>query len=176
MNKQEIIHQYIVDKCRLQDKLYTLASGIEVADYFDLKNLLLNGETSFLAGELLQELLEREFNESIFYGGVGLGSRLITASIMGPDYIKDNNTKRVPFDISENRAGIMEITNQPPPGSEIVIVDDVTSTGGSFLETMSYLPDCVAVGGLVVLDRSRGRAAEVLGAPVKSIFTIDDFN
>ena len=63
------------------------------------------------------------------------------------------------------------------PGDELVIIDDVLTSGTSILESLEYLKEFRIKKILVVVDRQEGgrEILENMGYEVISLYTIKDF-
>ena len=62
-------------------------------------------------------------------------------------------------------------------GDEVVLIDDILTTGSSIVESLEYFKDYRIKKIIVLLDRKEGgkERLEEYGLEVKSLFTIDDF-
>jgi orotate phosphoribosyltransferase len=156
-----------------------LASGKESDHYFDMKPSMFDPEGAELLAELIYERLAGV--EADIVGGLEMGAvPLITPiSIVSrragrplPGFfvrktVKDHGTKKL-ID------GLSDVT-----GKRVVIVEDVTTTGGSAMKAVEALKAAGAVITLVIsiLDREEGATAlyESAGIPFQSLFKASDF-
>jgi orotate phosphoribosyltransferase len=63
------------------------------------------------------------------------------------------------------------------PGDEIVLLDDILTTGSSIIESLEYFKEYKIKKVIVLLDRMEGgrERLEKLGYQVESLFSINDF-
>jgi orotate phosphoribosyltransferase len=155
-----------------------LASGRESDFYFDMKPAMLNPD----GAELLAELILRELEgiDADCVGGLEMGAVPLIAPVAmkSPDHgrymqgffvrkaVKDHGTKK--------RVDGADIT-----GKTVVILEDVTTTGGSAMEAVKAVTDAGAKVALVlaILDRGEGAADlyAAAGIPFKSLFRAEEF-
>jgi orotate phosphoribosyltransferase len=156
-----------------------LASGKESDHYFDMKPSMFDPEGAELLAELIFARLAGV--EADIVGGLEMGAvPLITPiSIVSrregrplPGFfvrktVKDHGTKKL-ID------GLSDVV-----GKRVVIVEDVTTTGGSAMKAVEALTAAGAEITLVIsiLDREEGAAAlyEKAGIPFQSLFKASDF-
>jgi orotate phosphoribosyltransferase len=72
------------------------------------------------------------------------------------------------------------VANAPPPGTSVVIVDDVVTTGRSTIEAIAAAKEigCNVVGAIVLMDRLEDNGAANIQQEVPhyhAVFTRDDF-
>jgi len=155
-----------------------LASGKESDYYFDMKPAMLDPEGAALLAELILQELQEVKADCV--GGIEMGAVPLIAPVAmrSPDFgrylsgffvrktVKDHGTKK--------RVDGADITGRP-----VVILEDVTTTGGSSLDAVTAVRDAGATVVLVlsILDRGEG-AAELYakaGVPFKSLFRAEEF-
>jgi orotate phosphoribosyltransferase len=160
----------------------TLASGKESDFYFDMKPTMLNPEGSALLSELIFEKLSTMPID--YVGGLAVGAIPIVSCLTMfshskgrplPGFfvrneIKNHGTKRLVegLPVGESLAG-----------KNVVILDDVTTTGGSAMIAVEAAKSAGAAVILVlsVVDRQEGASEfyERAGVPFDSLFTADEF-
>lgn len=156
----------------------TLASGKESDYYFDMKPAMLDPDGAELMAELI--LNELRGTDADAVGGLEMGAVPLIAPVAMkspahgrylPGFFvrkaeKDHGTKK--------RVDGNDIT-----GKTVVILEDVTTTGGSAMDAVKAVEDAGATVSLVIsiLDRGEGAAALYADAsvPFKSLFTADEF-
>jgi orotate phosphoribosyltransferase len=155
-----------------------LASGKESDYYFDMKPAMLDPDGAALMAELiLQEI--QGFNVDAV-GGLEMGAVPLIAPVAmkSPAFgrylpgffvrkaVKDHGTQK--------RVDGNDIT-----GKSVVILEDVTTTGGSAMDAVKAVEEAGAKVALVVsiLDRGEGAAElyEKAGIPFKSLFKAEEF-
>ena len=155
-----------------------LASGKESDYYFDMKPAMLDPQGAGLLAELILEELQGVSADCI--GGIEMGAVPLIAPVAmrSPDFerylsgffvrkaVKDHGTKK-------------RIDGTDIAGKTVVILEDVTTTGGSAMDAVNAVQDAGAKVALVlsILDREEG-AAELYaeaGIPFKSLFRAEEF-
>lgn len=155
-----------------------LASGKESDYYFDMKPAMLDPEGAGLLAELILQELQGVSADCI--GGIEMGAVPLIAPVAmrSPDFerylsgffvrkaVKDHGTKK-------------RIDGTDIAGKTVVILEDVTTTGGSAMDAVNAVQDAGAKVALVlsILDRGEG-AAELYakaGIPFKSLFRAEEF-
>ena len=145
------------------DNAFTLASGRNSRWFFDTKPVMMHPEASHLLGELLN--LRMDEMGADFVGGLELGAVPLTAIAVA---MSDKNSPRRGFMVRKEPKGRGgRKTNNPPgiegsslaTGGNIVIVEDVTTTGGSAIKAVDRIhndTDCKVIGGISIVDREEG--------------------
>lgn len=158
---------------------FTLSSGDKSRVYCDLKKTaLFHGAAEPLAALILSKAAE--LGKPVAFAGVALGgchlASIASAFSSGAHAIhvrkeaKDHGTKN-----------LVEAPDLPP-GSEVVLVEDITTTAGSALRALGALREAGynVLGIVTVVDRRKAWSKEapdatVGGVPVRSIFRIEEF-
>jgi orotate phosphoribosyltransferase len=157
---------------------FTLASGRKSTCYLDGRLITLHGEGLWLIAEgVLDSLAEFDFAA---VGGMSIGADPIVGGVLtvaaerGRPLLgflvrketKEHGTKRM-------------VEGHVQPGSKVVIVDDVITTGGSSLQAIDRASEigCRVVCAVGVCDRLQGgaEAFAARGIPFRSLLTIRDF-
>lgn len=173
----ERIKKQIKPYCKVGD--FTLTSGKKSDFYIDLKSLMMQGEFLGLVAEALARTSLRNFKQAdndvvLYVGGMELGSvPLTTAMCTHTKYLNQ-------FIIRKNKR--IHGTNSQIEGSEaikeqqVVLVDDVLTTGGSIKKMCDALEGHAEVlGTIVVVDRQESDLAIMQNLPpVISLFTKED--
>ncbi|ODA67910.1 Orotate phosphoribosyltransferase [Methyloligella halotolerans] len=160
----------------------TLASGRQSNTYFNMKPTMLHPEGAFLSAALLLDEISKL--DADYVGGLELGAVPIAAAVTARSFAlghplpalimrkkaKDHGTR-------QRLEGLT--ADESLEGKRIVVVEDVTTSGGSALQAVEAVRE---MGGKVehvvtVLDREEG-ATEALkehGIALISIFQQTDF-
>jgi orotate phosphoribosyltransferase len=155
-----------------------LASGRESDYYFDMKPAMLDPDGAALLAEMILQELAGIPADCI--GGLEMGAVPLIAPVAmrSPDFgrylpgffvrkaIKDHGTKK-------------RVDGTDIAGKTVVILEDVTTTGGSAMDAVKAVEEAGAKVSLVlsILDRGEG-AAELYaeaGVPFKSLFKAEEF-
>ena len=157
---------------------FTLASGKKSAYYFDSKSTMLHPEGASLLAELILDELRDVKADCV--GGFEMGA----VPLIAPVAMKSVEAGRPLHGFFVRKAPKDHGTKQRVEGLDMsgktaVILEDVTTTGGS---AMQAIEEVRAAGGTValvlsILDRGEG-AAELYaaaGVPFKSLFRAEEF-
>ena len=165
------------------DDAFTLASGRQSRWFFDTKPVMMHPEASHLIGELLNIRMDEMGAD--FVGGLELGAVPLTAIAvtMSPK----ESTRRGFMVRKEPKGRGVRKTNNPPGiegsslsgGGKIVIVEDVTTTGGSAIKAVQRIhndTDCEVIGVISIVDREEGakEAFAAAGINFESLMTRSD--
>jgi orotate phosphoribosyltransferase len=155
-----------------------LASGKESDYYFDMKPAMLDPDGASLMAELILQEIQGLNVDAV--GGLEMGAVPLIAPVAmkSPAFgrylpgffvrkaVKDHGTQK--------RVDGNDIT-----GKSVVILEDVTTTGGSAMDAVKAVEEAGAKVALVIsiLDRGEGAAElyEKAGIPFKSLFKAEEF-
>jgi orotate phosphoribosyltransferase len=155
----EQLRQLIERKC-LKYGHFVLSTGTPSNWYFDCKGATLDGEClSLIADELLA--LIRELPQPVeAIGGLTMGADFIVAAVVMRAYLTGQPTVRGSIVRKEpKKHGTSNmIENELSPGTRIVVVDDVITSGTSTLKACKELEAAGyhVVGVLALVDREAG--------------------
>lgn len=156
---------------------FRLASGRQSGLFFDIKKTIADPEGANLLAEALLELLRSDPPD--FIGGLEMGAIPIVEAVC----LKSYPDMPIPAFFVRKEAkghgtnklidGLLE------DGARVVVLEDVTTTGGSALKAVEAVRarGCKVGKVLTVVDRLEG-AAETLrghGLDLVALFTRDDF-
>lgn len=160
----------------------TLSSGRESDFYVDCKQTLLHPDGMALAGTVLVDTWQREGVAIDAVGGPTLGADPMTCAFVLQ--ARRRGWKIPGFFIRKEPKGhgtmaFVEGTRSLGPGSRLLVLEDVVTTGASSLRAIGHLRDAgFEVAGLLCLvDRLEGgrEAIEDAGVAVTAIYTREDF-
>jgi len=172
----------------LKEKAYEkkeviLASGRPSNFYIDVKRVSLSAEGAFLIGKELFELVQEKFPSAKGVGGLTLGADPLVTSVAVASF----EAKR-PLDafiVRKEAKGhgtgrLIEGGHALPKGTEIVILEDVVTSGGSGLEAAQKAQDhgWRVLGIAAVVDREEGgrENIEKAGFKLYSLYRKSDFD
>ena len=145
----------------------TLASGAESTFYFDLKPTMLNPEGSNLIADLILEAIEEDSFD--FIGGLEMGAVPVVVAVCQKSYRGKSISGFFVRKQTKDHGTKQRVEGVPPEaelkGKHVLLVDDVTTTGGSVLRAVNAARDagCRVDKVVTVVDRREG-ARERLGA------------
>lgn len=160
----------------------TLASGRKSDFYFNLKPTMLDPEGAALLAELTYEALKDDNLD--FVGGLEMGAVPLAGAIAQLSWIKGHPiaaffVRKKPKEHGARLAVEGLAKGESLQGKRIVIVEDVTTTGGSALKAVEAVRDA---GGEIVLvltmvDREEGatEAFAEVGLEFRSLYKAGEF-
>jgi orotate phosphoribosyltransferase len=142
---------------------FTLASGRKSPHFFDMKPVMMNPECAHLLGILIHDAIN-DFDRVDAIGGLELGAVPLTGIAIAK---AAKGSKLKGFIIRKEPKGRGGRKTGNPPGIEgasitkgehNILLEDVTTTGGSALKAAKILQDigCKVVGCITILDRQEG--------------------
>ncbi len=162
----------------------TLASGKTSTHYFNMKPSMLDPEGSFLIASMMLDVIETFGQKFDFLGGLELGAVPIASAIAPVSHLRSTpiNTfliRKKPKDHGTESLieGLQK--GETLKGKNIIIVEDVTTTGGSALKAIKAVRGDGAIVDhvITIVDREEGAeetfAAE--GLKLSSLFKKSDF-
>jgi orotate phosphoribosyltransferase len=177
------LRNYINDHCIIVDNTITLSSGISSNYYIDCKKAMLDGEClNIISDCFLSKIYELDYIPNAI-GGLTIGADFITAAILIKSY-QSNGLPILGSIVRKNRKkhGMNTIIeNVLSPGTKIVLIDDVITTGNSILfagnefKKLNY----DIIGVVCLIDREENGIEKVsnsFNCPVSSIFRKRDFS
>jgi orotate phosphoribosyltransferase len=160
----------------------TLASGRKSDFYFNLKPTMMDPEGATLLAELTYEALKDEHYDYI--GGLEMGAVPLAGAIAQISWIKGHPiaaffVRKKPKEHGARLAIEGLAKDETLTGKRIVVVEDVTTTGGSAMKAVEALREAGADVSLVftMVDREEG-AAETFaqaGLPFRALYTAREF-
>ena len=167
----------IILELSYEKRLVTLASGRQSDFYFDGKQTTLHAEGGFLVGKLFYEAI-KDVEGVQAVGGITLGADPIATATSIVAHLDGMSIHA--FIIRKEPKGHgtgqwLEGRKNLPPGTKVVIVEDVVTTGGSSMKAVRRAEEVgLKVLGIVTLvDREEGgrENIEAEGYWLKALFT-----
>ena len=158
---------------------FRLASGREASFYLDAKQVVLDARGSMLVGRAILDLLRTHGPLPAAVGGMSIGADPVTSAVVtmagiGGFDLRGFMVRKEPKDHGTKRY----IEGPVAPGEKVVIVEDVTTTGGSSLLAIDRAIEFGLVVDRVVtvIDRLAGATATLAarGIPLDALVTIRD--
>ena len=164
------------------DDAFTLASGRNSRWFFDMKPVMMHTESAQLLSTLFNHRLDAL--DPVYVGGLELGAVPLTAIVI----TGSESQKRKGFMVRKSPKGRGgRKTNNPPgiegasiaEGGNVVILEDVTTTGGSSIKAVERIHEntsCKVIAVISILDREEGgvEAFAEAGIPFESILSRSD--
>ena len=180
--KDDALARLLLERSYLESELeeFVLTSGQRSRFYFDCKRTTFHAPAIALIGQaFLSRIRDGEMRPTAV-GGLTQGSDPIALAIAA-----ESQKRGCPVDAFSVRKQPKQhgtrnwIENAPPPGSRVLIVDDVVTSGGSVIDAIERCRDrerLEVVQVLVLVDREAGGMERIRecageGIPVAPVFT-----
>ncbi|HEY5672691.1 MAG TPA: orotate phosphoribosyltransferase [Malonomonas sp.] len=177
MSVKEDLKKIIIEMS-YEEREVTLASGRKSNFYFDGKQTTLHARGGLLVGKAFWDEVKQFEGPIHGVGGLTLGADPIaTATSIAAELAGESVHA---FIIRKEPKGHgtgqwLEGRKNLPPGSRVVIVEDVTTTGGSSLQAVERAQEegLVVLGIVTLVDREEGARAAIEGAgqKLRAVFT-----
>lgn len=159
----------------------TLSSGKKSNFYIDCKQTMLTAEGHYLIGFALHELIGQLEPTVRAVGGLTMGADPIASAVATVSYVRGRPLDAFYIRKEPKVHGTqrwIEGDRIVVPGTEVVIVEDVCTTGASTLRAVerAQLHGLVVRRAIALVDRDEGGRAEVeKHVPFTSLFRRADF-
>lgn len=158
----------------------TLSNGAHSNHYFDCKRVTLSSEGAELVGDAVLEAIQRLPEKPAAIGGLTHGADPIIGAVMMR--ARQSGISLSGFYVRKepkNHGTRNLVENAPPPGANVVIVDDVVTAGGSVLKAVDVAQKigCKVIAVITLIDRLEGGGDRIRGKVNQYIplYTLDDF-
>ena len=169
----------IIENKALRRGRFRLASGREASFYLDAKQVVLDAHGAMLVGRGILDLLRARGPLPQAIGGMAIGADPITAAVVTMAGVAGVPLRGFMVRKEPKDHGTQQYVEGPVvAGDRVVIVEDVTTTGGSALKAIerARAHGLVVERVVTVIDRIAGAAAAFAaeGVPLDSLVTIRD--
>jgi orotate phosphoribosyltransferase len=176
-NNKNVLLKYIIENAVTRGNI-TLSSGKKSDLYIDMRLITLSSRGSFLISDVLFDMLKDTDFDAI--GGMTMGADPIVGSFAAVSYLKNKPVDS--FIIRKESKGHgkkKRIEGPLKDGAKVVIVDDVSTTGGSILQSIDVIEqstNCEIVKVVSLVDRLEGAGKSLAerGYDLCSIFDRND--
>ena len=163
------------------EPVFRLASGRMSKVYFDLRLTTLSPEGQRLIGALMFEKLKEHGLKPRIAGGLTMGADPVSCALSYTSYLRDEPIEAMVIRKEPKDHGRgLQIEGMFEKGDDVVILDDVLTTGGSTIKAVKIAREAGlnVLAAIVVLDRceQNGKQNVQDHCPLYSILTIEDFN
>lgn len=168
----------IIKEMSYEEREVTLASGRKSNFYFDGKQTTLHAEGGLLVGKAFYEEVKQFPGPIHGVGGLTMGADPIATATSIAAHLEGDDMHA--FIIRKEPKGHgtgqwLEGRKNLPPGSRVVIVEDVTTTGGSSMQAVERAREegLEVVGIVTLVDREEGARDNIEGEGValRAVFT-----
>ena len=159
---------------------FTLASGRKSDFYFDGRQVTLDGRGAYLVGEMILARCREVGAQAI--GGMTLGADPIVGAVATLSGKTDAPLQGFLVRKTAKEHGTGNRVEGPPlaGGTRVVIVDDTTTTGASYIGTADALADFDVdiIEAIAIVDRQEGAREALLerGITLHALYTRDEFS
>lgn len=175
------------DKVRLKELIkeraltfgeITLASGGMSTFFFDMKMVSMNPEGSNLISDILLEILKSE--DVDYIGGLESGAIPIVSSLCTKSWINERPISGFFVRKKPKERGTKKwIEGNLEENSRVILLDDVTTKGGSVLKAVERVREknCKVDKVITIVDRLAGAKENLKSQDIEliALFTKDDF-
>jgi len=169
----------LVESKALKRGTFRLASGREASFYLDAKQVVLDAHGAMLVGRAILERLQSLGPLPAAVGGMSIGADPITSAVITMAGVEGIPLKGFMVRKEPKDHGTKKYVEGPvEPGQRVVIVEDVTTTGGSSLLAIDRVHEfgLIVERVVTVIDRLAGAkdAFAARGIPLEALVTIRD--
>ena len=170
--------QEIIRVQSLKTGTFTLSSGRTSTYLFQLRQTTMLPEGAALLGDIIVDYMKRQGIACI--GGLEMGAVPIVAATAAVSHLKQYPVDAFFVRKAAKEHGARErIDGFLRAGAEVLMIDDVATTGGSILKAIEGIEGhgCQIRGALAVVDREEGAAQNLAAQGIKlaAIFKRSDF-
>ena len=181
MELRERLFNILKEKAYKKGK-FILTSGKESDFYIDCRPVTLHPEGAYLVGKLLFERLRSSLGKIQGVGGMTLGADPIATAVSLISYIEGNpiHAFLIRKEPKKHGRGLwVEGIQNLPEGTEVAIVEDVVTTGGSTIKAIERAKEegLKVARVLAIVDRDEGGRENLknYGYELEFLFTRHDF-
>ena len=169
----------LITEKALRRGTFRLASGREASFYLDAKQVVLDARGAMLVGRGILDLLRARGPLPAAGGGMSIGADPVTGAVVTMAGVEGTPLKGFMVRKEPKDHGTKRFIEGPvAPGDRVVIVEDVTTTGGSSLVAIDRAIEfgLVVERVVTVIDRLAGASATLAerGIPLDALVTIRD--
>lgn len=177
--KNEHLRKLIEDECLLTDTNVSLSTGTKSSFYFDCKKATLSGKGLSLIVDAMINVIDELPTRPDAIGGLTIGADPIVAGVIAQSFklnkppMQGSIVRKEP----KKHGTKNKIENQLLPGTKIVVIDDVITSGGSIRTACEEFKKegYDIVGIIALIDRMAG-GKESLESDFGTVFTLFDKN
>lgn len=134
---------------------FTLASGGKSSYYLDCRSVTMRVRGRFLIRNILSDDIKNRYPDAVAVGGVATGA-IATAALVADAMAKDMFYVRTSSK-DHGTGKLVEGLDHLNAGDQVVLIEDVVTTGGSLIRSLRALKDRALdpVAAYVLVDRSQ---------------------
>jgi len=152
------LKEIIKEKSYITDGDFKLVSGATSNFFFDMKVTLLDPEGANLAAELILDKIEGQNIKAI--GGLAIGACPIASAVCVKSYGSKTPVNAFYVRKEPKKRGTQKMIEGAvlQEGDRVVMIDDVTTSGGSVIKAIDLVQElgCKVVKVITIVDREQG--------------------
>lgn len=165
---------------RSEEPVFKLSSGKMSKVYFDLRLATLSPRGQYLIGNLLFDKIKGLGLKPFAAGGLTMGADPVSCALAYTSHLRGEPIEAFVIRKEPKAHGRgLRIEGNIHEGDDVVILDDVLTTGGSTIKAVTIARETGlnVLAAVVVLDRceQNGRENVEKHCPLHSLLTIEDF-
>jgi orotate phosphoribosyltransferase len=176
--KRRRLREIIRAQSLLKNGEFRLSSGRSSNYYFDMKKTILDPEGGGLVADLVFDMVRREGVR--FVGGLAMGAIPIVTAVSIRSWPEDPIQAFYVRDEVKDHGTQEQIYGFIEDGADVVLVEDVTTVGGSVMKAAAAVRrrGCKILKVIAVVDRLEGARDNLAaaGIPFAPLFTTRDFD
>ena len=173
------LKEIVREKSYITDGDFKLASGATSNFFFDMKVTMLDPEGASLAADLILDKIKGENIQAI--GGLVIGACPIASAVCVKSFERGTPVNAFYVRKEPKKRGTQKMIEGAAlkPGDRVVMVEDVTTSGGSVLQAIDVVQElgCKVVKVITLVDREQGAKENLAqkGLTLDPVFTRHDF-
>ncbi len=175
-NDRDALLAQIKDKAVVHGKV-TLSSGLEADYYIDLRRITLDAQAAPLVGRVMLDATAELDYDAV--GGLTLGADPVATSMLHAAAARGRELDAFVVRKTGKAHGMQRRIEGPDvKGRRVLVVEDVSTTGGSPLTAVEALREAGAevVGVAVIVERGAAQAIEKAGLPYVAGYSLGDLD
>ncbi|GAA2150110.1 orotate phosphoribosyltransferase [Kitasatospora kazusensis] len=175
-NDRDALLAQIKDKAVVHGKV-TLSSGLEADYYIDLRRITLDAQAAPLVGRVMLDATADLDYDAV--GGLTLGADPVATSMLHAAAARGRELDAFVVRKTGKAHGMQRRIEGPDvKGRRVLVVEDVSTTGGSPLTAVEALREAGAevVGVAVIVERGAAPAIEKAGLTYYSAYSLEDLD
>jgi orotate phosphoribosyltransferase len=175
-NDRDALLTQIKDKAVVHGKV-TLSSGLEADYYIDLRRITLDAQAAPLVGKVMLDATADLDYDAV--GGLTLGADPVATAMLHAAAARGRELDAFVVRKTGKAHGMQRRIEGPEvKGRRVLVVEDVSTTGGSPLTAVEALREAGAevVGVAVIVERGAAGAIAEAGLPYVMAYTLADLD
>ena len=177
-SKRERLRDLIARESLLTGESFTLASGKSSGYFFDMKKTMFHPEGASLIADLIFEAIKDD-KDVAYIGGLEMGAVPVISGVCMRSWPERPISGFFVRKQTKDHGTAKLIDGRLEPGKSVILLEDVTTTGGSVMKAVEAARSqgCKVKKIVTIVDRLEGARANLAkeGLELVALFTRDDF-